>query len=163
MIGCCLIIVGGGVGHISNRIRVFFARRISKGIDKKVILSKGAEIFPGVVIEKNVFIGKHVALNWAVTISEGVLIGSYVSFHTQNHKRNSEKRIFEGLTDINPIVVGKNSWIGEKSTILGGVNIGEFTTIGAASVVTKDIPDNCMACGVPAVVKKIYEIPNEDN
>ena len=113
---------------------------------------------PGVVIEKNVFVGSHVMFDVAVTICEGVMIGPNVSFHTRNHKRNFEKRIFEGLTDVKPIVVGKNSWIGEKCTILNGVKIGEFTTIGAASVVTKDIPDNCMACGVPAVVKKVYEM-----
>lgn len=68
-----------------------------------------------------------------------------------------EKGIFEGLTEVKPITVGKNSWIGEKCTILAGVTIGEFTTIGAASVVTKSIPSNCMACGNPAVVKKVYE------
>ncbi len=149
--------VWGVFGKIANKIRVFFARRLSKGIDKHVIIRKGADMFPGVVLERNVTIGRNVSLNWGVTIKEGVRVGKYTTFHTQNHKRNPEKRCFEGLTEIRPITVGKNAWIGEKVTVLSGVEIGDFTTIGAASVVTKSIPANCMACGNPAAVKKIYE------
>lgn len=153
--------VWGIFGKIANKIRVFFARRISKGINKHVTLRKGMDIFPGIVLEKNVTIGRHVSLNWGVTICEGVMVGKYTTFHTQNHKRNFEKQRFEGLTEIRPIFVGKNTWIGEKCTILPGVSIGDFATIGAASVVTKSIPSDCMACGNPAVVKKIYG--NEKN
>lgn len=40
--------------------------------------------------------------------------------------------------------------------ILPGVKIGKGCTIGAGSVVTKDIPDYCLAAGNPAVVKKVY-------
>lgn len=149
--------IWGIFGKIANKIRVFFARRISKGINKHVILRKGMDIYPGIVLEKNVTIGRHVSLNWGVTICEGVRVGKYTTFNSQNHKRNIEKGIFEGLTEVKPITVGKNSWIGEKCTILAGVTIGEFTPIGAASVVTKSIPSNCMACGNPAVVKKVYE------
>lgn len=149
--------IWGIFGKIANKIRVFFARRISKGINKHVILRKGMDIYPGIVLEKNVTIGRHVSLNWGVTICEGVRVRKYTTFNSQNHKRNIEKGIFEGLTEVKPITVGKNSWIGEKCTILAGVTIGEFTTIGAASVVTKSIPSNCMACGNPAVVKKVYE------
>ncbi len=149
--------VWGIFGKIGNKVRVFFARRISKGIDKHVTLRKGMDIYPGITLEKNVVIGRSVSLNWGVTIKEGTRVGKYTTFNSQNHKRNPEKQCFEGLTEIKPITVGKNSWIGEKSTIMGGVSIGDFTTIGAASVVTKSVPSNCMACGNPAVVKKTYD------
>lgn len=157
--------IWGIFGKIANKIRVFLARRISKGINKHVVLRKGMDIYPGIVLEQNVTIGKHVSLDWGVTIKSGTMVGKYTSFNAQNHSRNMEKRCFEGLTEIKPITVGKNSWIGEKSTILAGVTIGDFATVGAASVVTKDVPSDCLACGNPAVVKKNYALQpqNDEN
>ena len=57
----------------------------------------------------------------------------------------------------NLITVGDNCWIGEKTTILPGVNIGKGCVIGAMSVVTKDIPDYSIAAGNPARVIKRYD------
>ena len=59
-----------------------------------------------------------------------------------------------------PITIGNNVWIGAGSTILGGVTIGDNTIIGAGSVVTKDIPANVVAFGVPC--KVIREITEKD-
>ena len=47
------------------------------------------------------------------------------------------------------IVIGKNCFIGCRVTILPGVTIGDNVIIGAGSVVTRDIPSNVVACGVP--------------
>ena len=56
------------------------------------------------------------------------------------------------------VVIGKNVWIGAHATILPGVTIGDNCVIGAGAVVSKDIPSDCVAVGVPArVVKKIEE------
>lgn len=56
--------------------------------------------------------------------------------------------------------LGKNVWIASNVTILPGVHIGDNSIIGAASVVTKDIPSNVIAFGHPA---KVYrEITPED-
>jgi maltose O-acetyltransferase len=49
-------------------------------------------------------------------------------------------------------VLGDSVWVGTKSTIVGGVTIGDDVVIGANSVVTKDIPSHCVAAGVPAKV-----------
>ncbi|MDD2916220.1 MAG: DapH/DapD/GlmU-related protein [Candidatus Gracilibacteria bacterium] len=48
--------------------------------------------------------------------------------------------------------IGKNCWITSRVTILPGVNIGDNTIIGAGSVVTENIPANCIAVGVPCKV-----------
>ena len=53
-----------------------------------------------------------------------------------------------------PIIIKDNVWIGERSRICKGVTIGNNCVIGANSVVTKDVPDNCIAAGNPAKVVK---------
>jgi acetyltransferase-like isoleucine patch superfamily enzyme len=53
------------------------------------------------------------------------------------------------------VAIGKNVWICTNSIILKGVNIGDNSIIGAGSVVTNDIPANCIAAGNPAKVIKI--------
>ena len=52
-------------------------------------------------------------------------------------------------------VIGDNVHIGAGATILGNVKIGSNSTIGANAVVITDVPDNCMAVGIPAKVKKL--------
>lgn len=49
-------------------------------------------------------------------------------------------------------VIGDNVFIGANSCVLGGIKIGNNVTIGAMSLVITDIPDNCTAVGVPAIV-----------
>lgn len=48
------------------------------------------------------------------------------------------------------VVIGDYAWIGMNSIVLKGVHIGSGAIIGAGSVVTGDVPANCLACGVPA-------------
>ncbi|MCI6588707.1 MAG: sugar O-acetyltransferase, partial [Clostridiales bacterium] len=59
-----------------------------------------------------------------------------------------------------PVVIKDHVWIGANVTIMPGVTIGENSVIGAGSVVTRDIPDNVVACGVPCRVMR--EITEED-
>lgn len=53
-----------------------------------------------------------------------------------------------------PIIIKKNAWIGAAATILPGVTIGENSVIAAGAVVSKDIPDNVVAGGIPAKIIK---------
>ncbi|MGR5307944.1 acyltransferase [Vibrio mediterranei] len=53
-----------------------------------------------------------------------------------------------------PVTIGNDVWIGYGCIVLPGVNIGDNAIIGAGSVITKDIPANCMAAGNPCTVKK---------
>ena len=53
-----------------------------------------------------------------------------------------------------PIKIGNHVWIGQGATILKGVTIGNNSIIAAGAIVTKDIPANCIAAGVPARVIK---------
>lgn len=58
---------------------------------------------------------------------------------------------------VRPVVIGKNVFIGCNSLILKGTRIGDNSTIGAGSVVTGNIPDNCVAAGNPAKVIKYFD------
>ena len=59
---------------------------------------------------------------------------------------------------ISPIIIGDDVFIGTRSIILKGVRIGERSIIAAGSVVTKNIPSDCIAAGNPAIViRKINE------
>lgn len=58
---------------------------------------------------------------------------------------------------IAPIKIGNNVYIGESVIILPGVTIGNNVVIGARSIVSKDIPDNSVAVGIPARVIKSTE------
>jgi acetyltransferase-like isoleucine patch superfamily enzyme len=55
-----------------------------------------------------------------------------------------------------PIILEKNVWLGVRVVVLKGVRIGENSVIGANSVVSRDIPPNCLAGGVPARIIRTF-------
>lgn len=59
------------------------------------------------------------------------------------------------LVDNAPVVIADNVWLGERVIILKGVSIGKNSVVAAGSVVTKSIPENCVAAGNPAKVIKV--------
>jgi acetyltransferase-like isoleucine patch superfamily enzyme len=58
------------------------------------------------------------------------------------------------MSQFNEIRIGEGTWVGYRTSIMDGVSIGKFCVIGANSVVTRDVPDGCVAGGVPARVIK---------
>ncbi|MCI9273758.1 MAG: sugar O-acetyltransferase [Clostridiales bacterium] len=102
-----------------------------------------------------------------VSIGNSVFIGPNVSLLTAIHPlcyqdRNSFYNAKTGnTTNIEytaPITIGDNCWIAANVTICGGVTIGAGCVIGAGSVVTRDIPANHLAAGVPCrVIRAITE------
>ena len=94
-----------------------------------------------------------------ITIGIHVFIGPFSGFYTANHAMDYTNRN-KGLEKALPIKVGDNCWFGANVSVMPGVTIGNGCVIAAGSVVTKDIPDNCLAAGVPAEVKKIIDQEN---
>ncbi|WP_262316120.1 sugar O-acetyltransferase [Lacticaseibacillus parakribbianus] len=94
-----------------------------------------------------------------ITIGDNVFIAPDVALITETHSQNVPERI-QGLEYTHPITIEDNVWLCTGVKVLPGVTIGRNTVIGAGSVVTKDVPANVMAAGVPC--KVIRAVAPED-
>lgn len=133
---------------LRNKIRYRLAK-VARGGRIWLLHRKGyTNISRDTVIEKNVALDK---LNRkGIHIGSGCLIASGTGILSHEH-------IFvkpDGSYYYKDTYIGDNCFIGVRSLICPGVHIGNQCVIGGGSVVTKDIPDHCMAAGVPAKVIK---------
>lgn len=93
-----------------------------------------------------------------VNIGKRVLLGPGVSIYTATHETDVQSRR-DALEYAKGVTIKDDCWIGGNTTIMPGVTIGRGCTIGAGSVVTRDIPDFSVAIGSPArVVKKVEPV-----
>ncbi|MBD2299475.1 sugar O-acetyltransferase [Nostoc sp. FACHB-87] len=104
----------------------------------------------------NIYAGDKLYMNYGcvildcniVEIGNNVLCAPYVQIYTAYHPVEPEIRL-TGQELAAPVKIGNNVWIGGNAIICPGVTIGDNTTIGAGSVVVKDIPANVVAAGNP--------------
>lgn len=91
-----------------------------------------------------------------VTIGNNTRIASHTVIVASNHMfDDTTKNIYEQGVSKKGIVIGNDVWVGAGVRILDGVHIGDHSVIGAGSVVTRDIPENAVAVGVPARVMRL--------
>ena len=91
---------------------------------------------------------------WIITLGNNVHITDGVKFITHDGGTLLYRHLVPDLEITKPIVVGDNVYIGNNVIILPGVKIGNNVVIGAGAIVSRDIPDNSVAVGVPARVIK---------
>lgn len=94
-----------------------------------------------------------------ITIGSNVLFGPRVGIYTSNHALHPAERA-AGACYAKPVMIGDNVWIGGGVTVNPGVEIGDNAVIGSGSVVTRSIPANAIAAGVPARV--LREVTDTD-
>jgi len=120
-------------------------------------IGNNSKIGPYVEIQSNVTIGENVSISShsficsQVTIEDDVFIGHGVmtinDLHPPSFKRTGSKGNWRETR------IKKGATIGSNATLLP-ITIGENTEVGAGSVVTQDVPDNCIVVGNPAVIIK---------
>jgi maltose O-acetyltransferase len=110
-----------------------------------------------ITIEDDVFINVNVMfLDVArIVVKRGAMLGPGVQLLTATHPVEAAERR-KKLEQGKPITIGEEVWLGGGVIVLPGVTIGDRTTVGAGSVVTKDLPADVLAVGSPArVVRKL--------
>lgn len=125
----------------------------------------------GVFIDKpqNISIGDRVSIQHNCLISGygGVRIGNDVSIGTGSKILSSEHPYDPGILKdhplvAKPVVIGDNVVLGANVIILGGVTVGSNVMIGAGSIVTRDVPDNCVFAGNPARLIRAIDMRQAD-
>lgn len=91
---------------------------------------------------------------WIITLGENVHLTEGVKFITHDGGVLLFRNEIPDLEITKPIVIKDNVYVGNNVIILPGVTIGNNVIIGAGAVVSRDIPDNSVAVGVPARVIK---------
>ena len=107
-------------------------------------IMNGCNIMTGTIITSDVEISEAVLINLNCTIGHDVCIGRYTELSPGVHLSGKTK-------------VGEFSVLGTGAVVIPKVQIGNNVIVAAGSVVTKDVPDNVMIAGAPAIVKK--ELP----
>lgn len=142
---------------------------------EKLLGSKGENVWISapffVDYGENIHIGNNCEINMnctfldcnTITIGDNTGIGPNVQIYTVEHPIKAEERLSKSANGFPfwksmtaPVTIGSNVWIGGGVIILPGVTIGNNTTIGAGSIVTKSIPDDCLAAGNPCrIIRKL--------
>ena len=109
----------------------------------------------GIILGEDVFINYNAVMldGGFIRIGNHVKIGPNCQFYTPNHPMDCMERRKPQETAY-PITIGEDCWLGGGVIVCPGVTIGNRCIIAAGSVVTKDIPDDSLAAGVPAEVKR---------
>jgi maltose O-acetyltransferase len=111
-------------------------------------------------IGANCYLNDRIAFNLEdeVVLEDGVSVGMECLFLTVSHAIGGPA-FRAGQTQASPVRVERGAWLGARVTVLPGVTIGAGAVIGAGALVTRSIPPNTLAAGVPARVLRNLESP----
>lgn len=111
---------------------------------------------------RNVILGRHTRIQpycilWAaprsrITVGNHSGLGPGTMIFSSNHQRHAGRPYYTQPWDERDVTIGEDVWVGAGTVILAGVTIGDRCVIAAGSIVTKDIPSDSLAAGVPARV-----------
>ena len=155
---------------IRGKKYIKYGKNFTTGTGCRIEAYKFFSDSPKLIIGNNVQINDyvHLACGQSLIIEDDVLIASKVYISDINHGNYSgENQSFPEEKAKNRKIFSKtvkiceNVWIGENAIILPGIEIGKNSIIGAGSVVTKNVPENCIVAGNPAKIIKKYNFGNK--
>lgn len=147
-------------GFAASHFRYLILKLRADEIGNNIIINSDSIIIHTAKLKMgdNVSIGRRafISAKGGLTIGNNVLIAFDCVILTEEHIYGKKITIWESGFSTAPVKIGNNVLIGTKAIIMPGVSIGNNVVIGAHSVVTKNIPSNSVAAGIPAkVIKKI--------
>ncbi|OCB78716.1 acetyltransferase [Flavobacterium crassostreae] len=104
-------------------------------------IQEGCNIMTGTVLTNDIHVGKGTIINLNCTIGHDTIIQDFVE-------------LSPGVSISGNCTIGAYSILGTNATVLPKITIGTNVIVAAGAVVTKNVPDNCMVAGIPAVIKK---------
>ncbi len=111
------------------------------------------------------YIGRfcHIYATSCIEIGKKVLMGDkvYISDNVHGYKDVNLAVIDQPVEQLKAVIIGDGAWLGENVCVIGAT-VGKNSIIGANSIVTKDIPDFCVAVGAPAIVIKRYNAETKE-
>ena len=113
------------------------------------ILYKLTQIVTGIELPCEVPVGR----NFIIEHSGGIVVSGYARFGDDCRIRNGVVVGLSRVEEPGAPQFGNDVDIGAGAKVLGNIRIGNHVRIGANAVVLQDVPDNCIAVGVPAVIK----------
>jgi acetyltransferase-like isoleucine patch superfamily enzyme len=101
--------------------------------------------------------GSGIVGHLSIEIGDDVWTGHHVYITDQNHGyEDPDVPISRQVMPERPVSIGDGSWLGHGTIVLPGARIGRHVVVAAGSVVTGELPDRCVAAGVPARVLRRY-------
>lgn len=139
---------------------VNFGSEVSIGRSTQIRPSSyyGGEIGEGLWVGDRTSFGAgcFVGCSGKIRIGNDVMLGPGVRLFSENHVfSETEITIKAQGVDRSFLTIGDDVWIGSGATVTAGVTIGSGVIVAAGSVVTRDLPDNSIAAGVPAKVLRL--------
>ncbi len=113
------------------------------------VMFKGVQIVTGVEFPCEIEIGR----GFVIDHFGGIVVSGFARFGDNCRIRNGVVVGLARVDDPCAPVIGDNVDIGAGAKVLGRIRVGNNVSIGANAVVTRDVPDDCIAVGVPAVIK----------
>ncbi|MBC8152747.1 MAG: acetyltransferase [Bacteroidetes bacterium] len=110
------------------------------------VIGEGSILSAGTILTTNITMGRHVFVNLKCTIGHDVVLSDFCA-------------LMPGVSVSGEVGLGEGVYVGTGAILLNRITIGANTIIGAGAVVTRSLPNNCTAVGVPARPQFPVSIP----